>query len=58
MKKIYVIRKYIVATSAKEAIRKERKHQVDDVFLDDATVLKEVLFEETNGKKGSVGFKK
>lgn len=58
MKKIYVIRKYIVASSAKEVIKKEYKHPVDDVFIDDTTSLKEVLFEQTNGKKDNIGFKK
>lgn len=31
--KLFVIRKYVMAESATEAIRKERKRQVDDCFL-------------------------
>jgi hypothetical protein len=34
--KLYVVRKYIKASSASEAIRKDRKHPVDDVWIDDA----------------------
>ena len=34
-KKLFVIRKYVLARSAKEAIRAERKAPVDDVWLDD-----------------------
>jgi hypothetical protein len=32
--KIYVVRKYVKATSAKDAILKEKKCEVDDVWLD------------------------
>jgi hypothetical protein len=34
-KKLFVIRKYIFATSAREAIKEERNHEVDDVWVDD-----------------------
>lgn len=33
--KMFIVRKYIKATSAAEAIRKERKEPVHDVFIDD-----------------------
>lgn len=33
--KRYVIRKYIMAKSASEALRKERKVRPDDVWVDD-----------------------
>lgn len=33
--KLYIIRKYVVANSAAEAIVKERRQTVDDVWLDD-----------------------
>ena len=33
--KLYVVRKYIKAQSAAEAIRKERKHPVEDVWIDE-----------------------
>jgi hypothetical protein len=35
MKKLYIIRKYVKANSAKDAMLKENKHPVDDVWLDD-----------------------
>lgn len=33
--KLYVIRKYIKASSAADAIRKERKTPVDEIWLDE-----------------------
>jgi hypothetical protein len=33
--KLYVIRKYIKANSAQDAIKKEKKFRVDDVWLDE-----------------------
>jgi hypothetical protein len=33
-KRQYIIRKYIMASSAKDAIRIEKKSEVDDVWLD------------------------
>lgn len=33
-KKRYVVRKYIMANSAHEAIKKERKYRPDDVYID------------------------
>lgn len=33
--RIYVIRKYIKANSAQDAIIKDRKHKVDDVWLEE-----------------------
>lgn len=33
--KLFIIGKYIKATSAAQAIRKDRKHPVDDVWVDD-----------------------
>jgi len=38
MKKLvkrFVVRKYIMAKSAQEAIRKDRTHKPDDVWVDD-----------------------
>lgn len=34
-KKQYIIRKYIVASSAQEAIRKDRSTPVEDVWIDE-----------------------
>lgn len=33
--KMYLVRKYIMATSASQAIRKDKTHPVDDVWVDD-----------------------
>lgn len=33
--KVYIIRKYILAKSAKHAIKLDRKHEVDDVWVDE-----------------------
>lgn len=33
--KLFVIKKYVMATSAKDAIRKERSAQIDDVWIDE-----------------------
>jgi hypothetical protein len=35
MKKLFVIRKYVMAENAKKAIVEEKKHPVDDVWIDD-----------------------
>lgn len=34
MKKLYVIQKYVVATSISDALKKESKEQPSDVYLD------------------------
>lgn len=33
--KLFVLRKYVLAPSAAEAIRRERRFPIDDVWLDD-----------------------
>lgn len=33
-KKLYIVRKYIMASSAHEALKLERKRRPDDVFID------------------------
>ncbi len=35
MEKLFVVRKYIMAKSATEAIRKDKKHPVEDVWIDE-----------------------
>lgn len=37
MKKIYIIRKYVLARSAEEAIRLSKRKQVDDCWAEDDT---------------------
>lgn len=56
MKQIYVIRKYIVANSAKDAIKKEKGIPPHDVWLEETTQknILEQLFKEDN----HIGFKK
>lgn len=34
-KKRFIVRKYVMASSVMEAIRKERKEKVHDVFIDE-----------------------
>lgn len=54
MKKIYVIRKYILANSVQEAIKKERKAVIDDCFANEDQ-HKEFLMDLQ--KKTITGFK-
>ena len=35
MEKLYVVRKFIMAKSAEDAIKKERKEKVDSVWIDE-----------------------
>lgn len=44
MKKVYLIRKYIKATSVRDALKKDTKADVDDIMLysvDDEEITKE-----------------
>lgn len=47
--KLYIVRKYIMARSAKDAILKDKKSDVDDVWLDED-------FKKTEIDKGCLGF--
>ena len=58
MEKLYVVKKYVMANSAKAAILKERKTSVDSVWIDEewyknnlAMPTKEVSFHEKKPKK-------
>lgn len=51
MKKLYITRKYIIAESINEAIRLDKKTQIDDIFLDD-----DWRKEQNNRKESSTGF--
>jgi hypothetical protein len=44
--RLYIVRKYIMAKSAKEAIERDKKSEVDDVWVDE------------DWKSNEVGFKK
>lgn len=57
MKKVYVIKKYVVAKNAEEAIRKERKQKVDDCWTDEKSLNNWI--ESLNKKEEpEMGFKK
>lgn len=51
MKKLFIVKKYIYAHSAKDAIKLDKTHDVDDVFVD-ADWQKENMC-----IKGEIGFK-
>jgi len=36
-KKVYIVRKYIVANTLAEAVRKEKKQSPDDVWMEDSS---------------------
>ncbi len=56
MKDLYIVQKYIMAESAEEAIKKDKKHKVNEVFIDgdwkknkiEKIIDKEIV--EPNGK--------
>lgn len=43
-KKLFIVRKYILANNAKDAIRIEKNFQVEDVYLDPDWIKKPVGF--------------
>jgi len=47
--KLFVVRKYIMAKSAAEAIRKDKSSKVDDVWVDDE-------FKKYNPGASAIGF--
>ena len=50
--KRYIIRKYIYANSAKDAIQKDKKAPVDDVYVDDDWLKEQTKIEfEVKGIK-------
>ncbi len=49
-KKLFVIRKYIWAQSAQQAIKKDIRHPVDDVWVDDEWK------KNSNAPKDAIGF--
>lgn len=58
MKKIYVIKKYVVANSAEDAIAKERSYKVDDCYLEENT-QREYLVDKARGTENyNIGFYK
>jgi hypothetical protein len=55
VKKIYIIRKYVIASSAEEAIRLSKRKKIDDCWAEDTT-HREVLMESIK-KSNRIGFK-
>ena len=49
-KKLFVVRKYIWATNAQSAIKMEKNHPVEDVWID------EKWKENSNTPKDAIGF--
>jgi hypothetical protein len=49
-KKRFIIRKYVMAKSASDAINQDKKTQVDDVWVDEK-------WNDENIKKSFIGFK-
>lgn len=60
-KRLFVVRKYIIASSIQEALGLEKKHKPDEVFLDGEWLTRthmEIEFPRQNSmKSGSLGFK-
>ena len=56
MKKVYIVRKYVWAESAEEAIKKSKRQKVDDCWADDAT--NQELLKAKMTKQLEMGFKK
>lgn len=57
MKKVYIIRKYILAKSAKEAIKLEKKKEVDDCWAEEKSL--NIFIENLTPKiENPMGFKK
>mgnify|MGYP001616646614 CR=1 FL=1 len=54
--KLFIVRKYIKARSAREAIKKDKIHPVDDVWVDDD--WKKENYKELNNLENCIGFKK
>lgn len=45
----YIVRKYVMATSLKDAVKKEKNQEVDEVFIDKD-------WSNDENKKGKIGF--
>jgi len=57
MKKIYIVRKYVLANNAPEAIRKEKLQKVDDCYAEEKSI-NNYIESLTPIKIKEVGFKK
>lgn len=54
MRKIFVIRKYVVANSVEEALEKEKSAKVDDCFLEELS--QKAWLEDRIGLNNNIGF--
>jgi polysaccharide deacetylase 2 family uncharacterized protein YibQ len=55
MKKLYIVRKYVIANSITDAIKKEKKVEIDDCWLDDD--FKRASIDNMLENKKNIGFK-
>lgn len=56
VKSIYVLRKFVLASSAKEALRLDANTEVTDVFVQEVSLLPKLEEMSTNAKQA--GFQK
>jgi hypothetical protein len=54
--KLYVTRKFIMANSARDAIRKEKNHHVDDVWIQEDWFEREIETGLAEPKQSNIGF--
>ena len=57
MKKVYIVRKYILANSVGEALRKEKKHKPDDAYVEEKSI-NNFIENLTKPKESPIGFRK
>lgn len=57
MQKVYIVRKYVIAKNAPEAIRKEKHQKVDDCFAEEKSV-NNYIESVTPIKEKKFGYKK
>lgn len=56
MKKIYIVRKYVLASSVEEALRKEKKQKPDDAYVEEKS-LNNFIDNLVKPKETQVGFR-
>lgn len=57
MQKLYIIRKFVIAKSGKEAIEKEKKQEVDECILEEKSLNAVIEKINPKEKEKQVGFK-
>lgn len=56
MKKIYIVRKYVLANSVAEALKKEKKQKPDDAYVEEKS-LNNFIENLTKPKEYPIGYK-